>query len=118
MKRSTLLKFRKIVNDYMFLTFKDLVYVAILTAFSTFVSFIIHVRTEAGTLPGFVVIYFGFPLEWFRINANIGAWYSTLSKFEILWASLAVDVIVFVLLSIFLVQVADKVAERVRERMS
>jgi len=118
MKWSTLLKFRNVINNYVFLTFKDLVYVAILTAFLTFISFIIHVRTEAGTLEGFVVIYFGFPLEWFRINANFGSWYSGLSKFEILWASLAVDVIIFVLLSIFLVQVADKVAERVRERMS
>ena len=111
MKWGTLLKFRKIVNDYVFLTSKDLVYVAILTAFLTFVSFIIHVRAEEGAIEGFVVVYFGFPLEWFRINANIGAWYSTLSKFEILWVGLVVDVIMFVLLSIFLVRVAEKVAE-------
>lgn len=111
MKQSTLLKFRSIVNDYVFLTFKELVYVVILTAFLIFVSFIAHVRTDVGTLPGFVVIYFGFPLEWFKINANLGSWYTSLSKFEILWTGLAADVIVFVLLSIFLVRVADKVAE-------
>lgn len=106
-------KFRSVVNEYLFLTFKDLVYVAILTAFLTFVSFIVHVRTEAGAIPGFIVIYFGFPLEWFKINANFGSWYSTLSRFEILWTGLAVDVIVFVLLSIFLVRVVDKIAEYV-----
>jgi len=111
-------KFKTIVNNYMYLTSKDIVYVAILTFLLTFVSFIMHARAELGAMLGFVVVYFGFPLEWFKINANLGSWYSTLSKFEILWAGLAVDVIIFVLLSIFLVQVADKVAERVRERMS
>lgn len=113
MKWSTLLKFRSKVDDYVFLTFKELVYVGILTAFLTFVSFIIHVRSEPGALPGFVVIYFGFPFAWFKINANFGSWYSTLSKFEILWSGLAVDVIMFVLLSIFLVRVAEKVADHV-----
>lgn len=113
MRRTYTNKFRKIVNDYMFLTSKEFVYVAILTPFLIFVSFITHTRAEPGAYPGFIVLYFGFPLEWFRIHANFGSWSAAanLRAFEILWAGLVVDVIVFALLSIFLVRVADKVAE-------
>lgn len=111
MKRIKGNRLTKAFKDYMFLTFKEFVYVVILTAFFTLISFIIHVRAEPGARPGFVVVYFGFPLEWYKINANLGSWYSSLTRTEILWAGLAVDVTMFVLLSIALVRVGDKVAE-------
>lgn len=111
-------KFRSLIRDNVFLTFKDVVYVAILTALLIFISFIIHVRSEPGTFEDFVVIYFGFPLEWFKISAPFHSWYASVASYEIIWTGLALDVIMFVLLSIFLVRVAETVAEHVLKRPS
>ncbi len=111
-------KFRSLIRENVSLTFKDIVYVAILTALLIFVSFIIHVRSEPGTLPDFVVIYFGFPLEWFKISAPFHSWYASVASFEIIWTGLALDVIIFVFLSIFLVRLAEAVGDRIPWRPS
>lgn len=104
-------RFKKIVGDYIFLTFKEFVLVMILTCFFIFSSFVVHTRTEPGPIVGFIVVYFGFPVEWFRITANQGSWYSILTKTEILWSGLVIDIILFILLSIVLVRVIDKIVD-------
>lgn len=107
-------RFRRIIKEYLlFPTFEESVYIAILTAFFLFLSFIAHARTERGAIAGFVVVYYGFPLEWFRINANFGSWYSSLTTTEILWLGFVGDVILFVLLSLFLVRFFETIADRI-----
>lgn len=111
MKRIYAEKFKGIISNYFFLTFKEFVLAIILTCFFIILSFIIHTRTEPGAITGFIVVYFGFPMEWFRITANQGSWYSTMTHSEILWGGLAIDIVLFVLLSVVLVRITDKIAD-------
>jgi len=104
-------RFVKTVKEQVFPTFQEFIYIAILTGFFTFLSFMGHTRAEPGATAGFVVVYFGFPLEWFKISANLGSWYSTMTRTEILWVGLAADVIMFVSISLVLVRLADKIAD-------
>lgn len=108
MKQGYSKKLRGIINDLIFLTLKESVYVVILTCVFIFLSFVVHVRTVPGEIVGFIEVYYGFPLEWFKMSANFGSWYSTLSRHEILWSGLVIDAITFVLLSIILVRVFVK----------
>lgn len=105
--------FRKTLIDQIQPTFKEVVYIIMLTCFLIFFSFIAHTRVEpnreAG--PGFVNVYFGFPMEWFKITANEGSWYSSLTRTYILWIGLAADIFLFTIISLALVRLADKVAE-------
>lgn len=111
MKRIYAEKFKRIISNYFFLTFKEFVLVIILTCFFILLSFSIHTRTEPGAITGFIVVYFGFPAEWFKMTGNQGSWYSTLTETEILWGGLAIDIVLFVLLSVVLVRVIDKIAD-------
>lgn len=104
-------RFKEIIKDRVSPTFEESVYATILTAFFMFFSFIGHTRIEPGQIRGFEVVYFGAPLEWFKITANVGSWFSTLTKTEILWVGLIADIALFVLLSLLLVRVAARIAD-------
>jgi len=105
-------KFARKVEDLLFVTEKEFIYIVILSSFFTFLSFIGHIRTEPSPtfeIDGLYVSYYGFPLEWFKIRSNLRfSWY-TVTKFEILWAGLALDLILYFLFSLVLVRVVNKV---------
>lgn len=115
MKRLNTNKFRKTINDYLIPTFQEFVGIIILTNFFLFLSFIGHMRVEPNHAmgPGFVNVFYGFPMEWFEISANEGSWYSTLTKTYILWIGLAINLLLFALLSFVIVRAVDKISDRV-----
>lgn len=114
MKRIYAEKFKRVVSDYFFLTFKEFVLAIILTFFFIFLSFVFHTRTEPGADVGSIYVYFGFPMEWFRIVAMLESWYATYTCVEILWSGLAINIILFFLLSVVVVRVTDKIADIAR----
>lgn len=96
------------------LTFKEFIYIFILTSFFVFLSFVGHIRTEPSpTSNALYVSYFGFPLEWFRMKSNLYYSWSTVTTLEILWVSFAFDVVVFIILSLVIMFGANKINERI-----
>ena len=120
MKQMNVQGFRKLLTDKLVPTEKEIVYIAILSMFFIFLSFIGHTRVEPNPEAGrgFVNVFYGFPLEWFKITANEGSWFSSLTKTHILWIGLAVDAVLFIMLSLFLVRVVDKVSDYARPKMA
>jgi len=102
-----------VVIERLDLTLKETVFVFILTYVFGFLSFIGYVRVEPSTLeiiPGrmtnFLVSKYGFPLAWFLVRHS----FSTISlrvrgiyDVTILWPSLALDFMMYLLMSLALV---------------
>lgn len=107
-------------------TLKETVFIAILVILFIFLSYISYVRAEpfVGTYhdsqgrewpPGVIAIRYGFPLEFVKIMTHerssshyTGAW---LFETHIMWTGLLVDLILYSLLSLFIVLAARKFAE-------
>lgn len=110
----TYAKFKDRAQDFFLVTFKEFIYTVILTSFFTFLSFIGHIRTEPSPtyeIDGLYVSYYGFPLEWFKMRSNLYfSWY-TITKFEILWVGLALNLTLYLLSSLVLVHGVNKVAK-------
>jgi len=108
MRQMSFERLRKMVNEVFLITFKESVYIAILTTLFFFLSFIGHIRSTQTGVDTYAA-YYGFPLEWFKQSASFYiAWY-TYSKFEILWLGFALDAIIFILSSLIIIRVADRV---------
>lgn len=105
-------KFKEDIEDFFLVSLKEYIYISILTILFVFLSFIGHIRTEPSPTfetDGLYVSYYGFPLEWFKIRSSLRlAWY-TVTKFEILWVGLALDLTLYILLSLGLVHGVNKV---------
>lgn len=101
------------VEDFFYVTEKEFIYIVILTSLFTFLSFIGHIRSEPSSTfetNGRYVSYYGFPFEWFKVTGNLTfAWY-TVTKFEILWPWLALNLTLYILLSFVIMRVITKVA--------
>ncbi|MFB0567777.1 MAG: hypothetical protein ACETVM_04255 [Candidatus Bathyarchaeia archaeon] len=110
----TYAKFKDRAQDFFLVTLKEFIYIVILTSLFTFLSFIGHVRTEPSStfeIDGLYISHFGFPLEWFKIRSHLYySWY-TVTKLEILWVGLALDLTLYILLSLVLVHGVNKVAK-------
>ncbi len=87
------------------LTFKELVYISILTCLFTFVSFIGCVRAEPAEIVGWFLLRYGFPLQWLEVTTTMS---STFPTTRILWLMLGLDVTLYFLLSLALVYGATK----------
>jgi len=72
------------------LSFKDFVYICIMTFLFTFLSFIGYVRTHPLATDGLVAFYYGFPLEWLEVLGGHA---------RFIWAGLILDVISYFLLA-------------------
>lgn len=107
-------KLAKKAEDLFFVTEKEFICIVILTSFLTFLSFIGHIRTELSPtfeIDGHYMSYYGFPLEWFKMTSHLHySWY-TVTKFEIIWVGLALDLTLYILFSLVLVRVINEVAE-------
>ena len=113
----TYAKFKDRAQDFFLVTLKEFIYLVILTSLFTFLSFIVHIRTQPSPtfeIDGLFVCYYGFPLEWFKMRSHLSySSYATwFTKFEILWFGFALDLTLFVLLSLVLVRVVNKIAEQ------
>lgn len=107
-------KFKDRAQDFFLVTFKEFVYIVILTSSFTFLSFIGHIRTEPSPtfeMDGLYISYYGFPLEWFKMRSHLHySWY-TVTTIEILWVRLALDLTMYLLLSLVLVHTVNKVTK-------
>lgn len=106
-------KFARKAEDLLFVTEKEFIWIVILTSFFTFFSFIGHIRTELSPtheIDGLYVSYYGFPLEWFKMTSHLYySWY-TVTKLEIIWVGFALDLTLYILSSLVLVRVVNRVA--------
>lgn len=101
-------EFVRKAQDFFLVTEKEFIYIVILTSSFTFLSFIGHIRSELTEPAGFYVSYYGFPFEWFKMRSNLSySWY-TVTKLEILWVGFLLDLVLYILLSLVLVRVAEK----------
>jgi len=85
-----------------FISFKDVVYIGILTAFFSFLSFILYVRTEPTPIYGVFDLHYGFPLEWLTVTSLVGGT-GFKERIRIEYAALFLDVFLYFLLSIIIV---------------
>ncbi|MFX0200601.1 MAG: hypothetical protein ACFFCW_31160 [Candidatus Hodarchaeota archaeon] len=111
----TYAKFKTRVQDFFFVNLKEFMFTVIFTSVFTFLSFIGHIRTEPS--PNFevdqlYVSYFGFPLEWFKLRSHLSySWY-TVTKLEILWVGFTLDLTLYILVSLVLVHVGNKINDQ------
>lgn len=106
---SRIQKFFDVLLERTALTFKDSVYVMILTGLFTFLSFIAFIRVEPTELTEIAGIYayvYGFPLGWLRVEAP--ATTPLYLKQYFLWPAFILDVILYFLLSFALVYGASR----------
>ena len=105
-------KFRDRVQDFFLVTLKEFIYIVLLTTLFSFLSFIGHIRTEPSPtfdIDGLYISYYGFPLEWFRMRSHLMFAWHNITKFEILWVGLALDLTLYILLSFVVVHGVNKV---------
>lgn len=113
-RESKLQRALRTISDHIPLTLKRFVYVIILTFVFAFVAFISHTRSEPHPILGayrFLLIHYGFPLEWLEITTTIGY----LRGATIVWAALVLDFIMYFLLAFVIVFGIAKFVDYMRE---
>ncbi len=112
----TYAKFKDRAQDFFLVTLKEFIYIAILTSLFTFLSFIGHIRTEPSPtfdIDGLYVSFFGLPLEWVKLRSHLHYSSSTVTKLEILWVGFALDLTLYILLSLVLMHGVNKINEQI-----
>lgn len=95
----------EIFLEYTNMTFKDFVYVCILTFLFAFLSFLGYVRTEPAAMSGFIIAHYGFPFECVEaLYEEHGFSYSLVwGSVKIIWVALILDFISYFLLAFAIV---------------
>jgi len=96
-------RFFSVVIDRLSLTFKEAIFIIILTYLLGFISFVAYVRVEPSRLrtEEVVIFNYGFPLEWLQMISITSPFYVV--DVAILWISLALDIMLYFLVSLALV---------------
>lgn len=112
-KRSIIVqKVSELFSKYVDLSLKEFVYVIILTSLFIFFSFIGYVRAELHpTAPMFLLIHYGFPLEWLEVVTTLGY----MRGANIFWGSLVIDFSFYFLIALAIVYGFKKLVEHIHE---
>jgi hypothetical protein len=96
------------------MTFKDFVYICILTALFALFAFVGHVRREPTELEGFFTFHYGYPLEYFEaLYKEYTRWIPSYAlvwgSVKITWVALILDFALYFLLAFTIVYVLERI---------
>lgn len=91
------------------LSFKEFVYICILTSLFVFLSFIAYVRAELMVIEWSecIVLRYGFPLEWLEVLTRFGE-RSRVLRTTFIWPALILDIVLYFLLAFVIVYGFEK----------
>jgi len=101
------------IDKYVPLTFKEFVYVVILTFALAFASFLGYIRAEPHPDPdyaGFLLVHYGFPFEWLQILTTT----EFAARATVSIVALALDLVVYFLVALFIYLGFSKLVDYMR----
>lgn len=110
-----------VIAEHIDMTFKDFVYICILTALFGVFAFVGHVRREPTELEEFFTFHYGYPLEYFEaLYREYTGWiphYALVwGSVKITWVALILDFAFYFLLAFATVYVLERIFRVIQEK--